>query len=63
MVQDVRSGRLTEIDYINGYIIKRGEELGIHCVMNYMLMHMVKGKNKIKSKEKADLLPLVDQKN
>ena len=58
MVQDIRSGRLTEIDYINGYIIRRGEEMGIHCVMNYMLMHMVKGKNKITSQEKANLLPL-----
>lgn len=57
MVQDIRSGRLTEIDYINGYIVRRGEEKGIHCVMNYMLMHMVKGKNKNTSQEKADVLP------
>lgn len=58
MVQDIRTGGITEIDYINGYIVKRGEELGIHCVMNYMLMHMVKGKNKNSSLEKVDLLPL-----
>lgn len=63
MVQDIRSGRFTEIDYINGYIVKRGEEMGIHCVMNYMLMHMVKGKNKITSQEKADLLPLAGQRS
>ena len=63
MLQDIRSGRLTEIDYINGYIIKRGEEMGIQCVMNYMLMHMVKGKNKNTSQEKADLLPLSVQSN
>ena len=63
MVQDIRSGRLTEIDYINGYIVKRGEELGIHCVMNYMLMHMVKGKNKNTFQEKADLLPLIGQRS
>ena len=61
MVQDIRSGRLTEIDYINGYIVKRGEEMGIHCVTNYMLMHMVKGKNKNTSQEKANLLPLAGQ--
>lgn len=61
MVQDIRSGRLTEIDYINGYIVKRGEEMGIHCVMNYMLMHIVKGKNKYSSQEKADLLPFAGQ--
>ena len=63
MVQDIRSGRLTEIDYINGYIVKRGEEMGIHCVMNYMLMHMVKGKNKNIIQEKADLLPLAGQRS
>ena len=59
MLQDVKLGRQTEIDYINGYIVRRGEEMGIHCVMNYMLMHMVKGKNKIKGLEQAELLPLV----
>lgn len=63
MVQDIRSGRLTEIDYINGYIVKRGEEMGIHCVMNYMLMHMVKGKNKNTAQEKADLLPLAGRRS
>lgn len=63
MVQDIRSGRVTEIDYINGYIVKRGEEMGIHCVMNYMLMHMVKGKNKNVSQENADLLPLAGRRS
>ena len=63
MVQDFRSGRETEIDYINGYIVKRGEEMGIHCVMNYMLMHMVKGKNKATTQDKADLLPLAYQRS
>ena len=58
MLQDVKLGRQTEIDYINGYIVRRGEEMGIHCVMNYMLMHMVKGKNKIRGLEQAELLPL-----
>ena len=63
MVQDIRSGRPTEIDYINGYIVKRGEQVGIHCVMNYMLMHMVKGKNKNTTQEMADLLPLADRRS
>ncbi|MCJ1460390.1 hypothetical protein MMC28_010770 [Mycoblastus sanguinarius] len=58
MLQDVRAGRQTEIDFINGYIVRRGEEMGVHCVMNYMLLHMVKGKDKKSSLEQADLLPL-----
>ncbi len=58
MQQDVEAGRLTEIDYISGYIIRRGEELGIKCVTNYMLLHMVKGKSfKVKKKD-DELLPM-----
>lgn len=63
MLQDIRSGRLSEVDYINGYIVKRGEEMGVHCVMNYMLMHMVKGKNKNTFQETADLLPFTGQRS
>ena len=44
MLQDVRQGRGVEIDYINGYIVRRGEELGISCAMNCLLLHMVKGR-------------------
>ena len=58
MLQDFKSGNETEIDYINGYLVRRGEGLGIQCVMNYMLMQMVKGKEQIGKKRAADLLPL-----
>ena len=44
MREDVRKGRSTEIEYINGYIVKRGEELGMKCVLNYMIMQLVLGK-------------------
>jgi 2-dehydropantoate 2-reductase len=42
MLQDVRAGRLTEIDYINGYIVKRGKEQGVECKTNEKLVHLVK---------------------
>ncbi|MDI1486973.1 MAG: 2-dehydropantoate 2-reductase (Ketopantoate reductase) (KPA reductase) (KPR) [Ramalina farinacea] len=58
MLQDVRNGRQTEIDYINGYIVKRGEDLGVHCVLNYMLMHMVKAKGVMTSLDKEERLPM-----
>ncbi|KAK5084502.1 2-dehydropantoate 2-reductase (Ketopantoate reductase) (KPA reductase) (KPR) [Lithohypha guttulata] len=45
MREDLRHAKYTEIDYINGYIVKRGEELGIKCVLNYMVMQLVKGKS------------------
>lgn len=44
MATDVRAGRAVGIDYFPGYIIKRGEELGMKCWMNFTIMHLVKGK-------------------
>ena len=44
MLQDVRDGRLTSIEYLNGYIVRRGEELGLRCTMNYLLIQMIHGK-------------------
>lgn len=58
MLQDARHGRQTEIEYINGYIVRRGEELGIKCVLNYMLAKMVLGKQKMMSLREGELLPL-----
>jgi 2-dehydropantoate 2-reductase len=62
MLADVRAGRLTEIDYINGYIVRRGEELGIRCLTNYFLINLVKGKQNMISLEKGDALPWVEPK-
>ena len=42
MLQDVRAGRPTEIDYINGYIVKKGKEQGIECKTNEKLIQLVK---------------------
>jgi len=42
MLQDRRAGRPTEIDYINGYIVKRGKELGVKCEVNEKLIELVK---------------------
>jgi 2-dehydropantoate 2-reductase len=57
MLADMRKGNMTEIDYINGYIVKRGEELGITCYMNYLITQLVKGKQRLISHEKQDELP------
>ena len=58
MLHDVRHHSMTEVDYINGYIVRRGEELGIKCVLNYMLLQMVKARGNMVQKEEADKLPL-----
>ena len=57
MLQDIRAAKQTEIDYINGYIIRRGEELGVHCMMNYMLLHLVKAKGTLISRDEKHILP------
>jgi 2-dehydropantoate 2-reductase len=59
MLQDVRKGNMTEIDYMNGYIIKRGEEMGIKCIVNYTLMQMVKGKQTMMNINRQNQLPLL----
>ncbi len=45
MREDLRHGKKPEVDYINGYIVKRGEEQGIQCALNFMLMQLIKGKD------------------
>ena len=57
MLQDVTNGIRTEIDYINGYIIRRGEELGIRCVVNYTILQMLKGKQQALSKKLKGMIP------
>lgn len=53
MREDTRKSKPTEIEYINGYIVRRGEELGIKCVLNYMLMQLVMAKNLAERKERG----------
>jgi 2-dehydropantoate 2-reductase len=42
MLQDVRAGRQTEIDYINGYIVRRAAEVGKTCTGHAKLIQLVK---------------------
>lgn len=58
MLQDVRRGNKTEIEYINGYIVRRGDELGIRCALNYLLMQLIRGKTDILSRRSASAIPM-----
>jgi 2-dehydropantoate 2-reductase len=40
--QDLNRGRLTEIDALNGYIVRRGMELGVPVPVNHALFTLVK---------------------
>ncbi len=42
MGQDMIKGRRTEIDYINGFIVRKGEEIGIEAPANAFLTNVVK---------------------
>ncbi|KAL9044068.1 MAG: hypothetical protein Q9214_002770 [Letrouitia sp. 1 TL-2023] len=61
MLQDVRKGYPVEIDYVNGYIVRKGEELGIQCVLNYMILHIVRAKSSIETKKSRNILPFEDK--
>ena len=57
-LMDVRHGSETEIEYVNGYIVKRGEELGFHCVTNYTIMQMVLALTRFSNMHKFGQRPL-----
>ena len=42
MLQDVRNGKKTEIDYINGFIAAQGKKMGAPCLRHEIVVGMVK---------------------
>jgi 2-dehydropantoate 2-reductase len=55
MLQDVKAGRQTEIDYINGYIVSRGTQVGIDCRHNRTLLQLVKETRTVSEDEIKEL--------
>lgn len=49
MLQDVRNGRKTEIDAINGAIVQIGEEIGIATPVNWMLTRLLHAQENLTS--------------
>ncbi|SFH92084.1 ketopantoate reductase [Tindallia magadiensis] len=47
MLQDLSRGKKTEIEYINGAIVKKGKELGIPTPYNDFLQQLVRAKEKL----------------
>jgi 2-dehydropantoate 2-reductase len=47
MGQDMQKGRRTEIDFLNGHVVREGEKVGIACranaVLTDLVMHVEKG--------------------
>lgn len=42
MLQDIEAGRATEIDYLNGFVVRRAQHYGIACPANQHLLTAVK---------------------
>jgi len=47
MVQDIENGRLTEIDFLNGAIVKMGREVGIETPCHQSIVLMIHASEKI----------------
>lgn len=62
MLTDVRKGIITDIDYMNGWIVKKGEEQGVRCLTNYMMVNLVKGKANMIQMEIGEDVPFWDSK-
>ena len=41
MAQDVKKGRLSEIDYMNGYVVKKGREVGVDTPVSAAIVDMM----------------------
>lgn len=53
----VRAGRMVDIDYLNGYFVKRGQELGIKTSRNEMMLEIVKARVESRKKQLRGLVP------
>ncbi|MFC1871917.1 ketopantoate reductase family protein [Chloroflexota bacterium] len=43
MLQDTIKGRKTEIDYLNGYVVRKGKEVGVPAPVNEIIVGVVRG--------------------
>lgn len=55
---DVQRAKKTEVKHINGYIVRRGEELGISCPLNYFVMQLIQARADIEEKRNNAAVPL-----
>lgn len=55
---DLHYQRNTEINFLNGWIVKRGEELGMKCVLNYMIQQLVLSRMYIINHREASAVPI-----
>jgi 2-dehydropantoate 2-reductase len=54
MCQHLRARKKTEIDYINGYLVKRAQEMNVPCGINAMLVQLILTKEAVQTRVKAE---------
>jgi 2-dehydropantoate 2-reductase len=42
LLQDVMKGRRTEVDYLNGYVVRKGREVGVPTPMNEAIVEITR---------------------
>lgn len=57
-LNQVRRGSRPDIDFFNGYIVKRAEDIGLRCFLNYAFQQMVAGKERMINMESLEQVPL-----
>ncbi|KUI62621.1 putative 2-dehydropantoate 2-reductase [Cytospora mali] len=57
MLTRVRAGQWVDIDYLNGYFVRRGRELGIKTPQNEMVVDVVKARIEKRKKDMKGLIP------
>ena len=45
MLQDVKKGRITEVEFLNQAVVERAERYGISTPKNHMLSELIKSIN------------------
>lgn len=60
MLYDIDKGRQTEIEYLNGYIFRRGELLGVRSMVNYTIKSIVATKSYMSRQGYEQMIPMND---
>lgn len=58
MALQIQRGQLTDIDYLNGYFIRRGRRMGLKMTANEMVVGLVKAKHKAELEKLRSYIPL-----
>jgi 2-dehydropantoate 2-reductase len=57
MLQAIRKGQRTGIEFCNGYFVRRGKELGVPCHHNQMMIDLVNSKASLIGREREGYIP------